>query len=93
VTGSKCGTSDDPEFALLNYFMHLIFPCVKDLVKVGGRYEGYLPIFQGDNAGPHKDAKYKKISDGYETPSPTISRTSSKKYYFPTNENDCVDYQ
>jgi len=23
---------------------------VKDLVKVGGKYEGYLPIFQGDNA-------------------------------------------
>ena len=59
VTGSSCGTKDDPKFALLNYFEELIFPAVKDLVKVGGQFEGYIPIFQGDNAGPHENKVYK----------------------------------
>mmetsp|Transcript_8170 Transcript_8170/g.7707 ORF Transcript_8170/g.7707 Transcript_8170/m.7707 type:complete len:156 (-) Transcript_8170:331-798(-) len=44
VTGSSCGTADDPKFALLNYFEDLVFAAVKDLVKVGGQFEGYLPI-------------------------------------------------
>ena len=60
VTGSSCGTADDPKFALLQYFQELVFESVKELVKVGGQYEGYLPIFQGDNAGSHEDKKYKK---------------------------------
>lgn len=60
VTGSKSGTADDPKFSLLQYFFNLIFPAVKDLVKVGGQFAGYKPIFQGDNAGPHQDAEYKK---------------------------------
>ena len=65
VTGSTCGTSDDPKFALLSYFHELVFEAVKDLVKVGGKFEGYLPVFQGDNAGPHQDAKYKKGVEEY----------------------------
>ena len=24
----------------------------------GGPYEGYQPVFQGDNAGPHNDGEY-----------------------------------
>ena len=28
-------------------------------MKEGGKFEGYLPIIQGDNAGPHEDAKFK----------------------------------
>ena len=30
-----------------------IFPKIAVLVDPGGDFEGYLPIFQGDNAGPH----------------------------------------
>jgi hypothetical protein len=32
-----------------------IFPKVEGLVGPGGKYEGYKPVFQGDNAGPHID--------------------------------------
>ena len=50
VTGSSWGISDDPKFSLMNYFKALIFPVVKNLVKVGGKFEGHTPIIQGDNA-------------------------------------------
>jgi hypothetical protein len=30
---------------------------VEQLVGPGGEFEGYTPIFQGDNAGPHQDTK------------------------------------
>ena len=40
-----------------------VFPAVDDLVKEGGEYEGYLPIFRGDNAGPHKE----KTKGGFDT--------------------------
>ena len=65
VTGSTCGTSDDSKFVLLSYFHKLVFEAVKDLVKVGGTFEEYLPVFQGNNAGPHQDAKYKKGVEEY----------------------------
>ena len=65
VTGSSCGTADDPKFALLRYFLDLVFEAVKDLVKVGGQFQGYKPIIQGDNAGPHQDAQYKKGVEEY----------------------------
>ena len=65
VTESTSGTADDPKFSLLTYFEKLIFPTVKDLVKVGGQFEGHLPIFQGNNAGLHQDAKYKKEIEEY----------------------------
>ena len=34
-------------------------------MKAGGAYDGYLPIFQGNNAGPHEDKKYKKEMEEY----------------------------
>mmetsp|Transcript_26210 Transcript_26210/g.32313 ORF Transcript_26210/g.32313 Transcript_26210/m.32313 type:complete len:211 (+) Transcript_26210:515-1147(+) len=40
-------------------FEKCIFPAINELVKEGGKFEGYLPIIQGDNAGPHEDAKFK----------------------------------
>ena len=58
VTGSDEGTSDKPKFALLSLFRDHIFPKIKDLVGPGGKYEGYLPIIQGNNAGPHCDAAF-----------------------------------
>jgi hypothetical protein len=58
VTGSSEGTDADPKFPLIRLFKNVIFPMVSDLVKEGGKYEGYTPIFQGDNAGPHRDAAY-----------------------------------
>ena len=67
MTGSSCGTADDPKFALLNYFRDNIFEAIKDLVKVGGKYEGYTTIIQGDNAGPHNDATFMKYVNDYCT--------------------------
>ena len=60
VTGSLCGTADDPRFAFLTYFEGLVFEAVKDLVKDGGKFESYTPVIQGDNAGPHQDATFKR---------------------------------
>jgi hypothetical protein len=57
VTGLKAGTADDPTFPLRKVFQNNIFPKVEQLVGPGGEFEGYTPIFQGDNAGPHQDTK------------------------------------
>jgi hypothetical protein len=38
---------------------------VTGLVGPGGEYEGFIPIFQGDNAGPHEDATYKNFVEGH----------------------------
>ena len=35
------------------------------LVEKGGKYEGYRPIFQGDNAGPHRDVAFMKYVVDY----------------------------
>ena len=56
--GSNEGTSTNPKFLLLALFCDQIFPKVAELVGPGGAYEGYLLIFQGDNAGPHIDATF-----------------------------------
>ena len=34
-------------------------------VSEGGLYEGYVPVIQGDNAGPHQDATYLKYVTDY----------------------------
>jgi hypothetical protein len=60
VTGSNVGTTDNPKCPLLPIFYDTVFPRVEKLVGPGGKYEGYTPVFQGDNAGPHQDAKYVK---------------------------------
>ena len=39
-------------------FTDHIFPKIEQLVGPGGKYEGYTPIIQGDNAGPHQDATF-----------------------------------
>jgi hypothetical protein len=67
VTGSKAGTADDPKFPLLNVFLNNIFPKVERLVRPGGEFDGYTPIFQGDNAGPHQDKAYIKCVTEYCT--------------------------
>jgi hypothetical protein len=63
VTGSKAGTVDDPKKVFLNN----ILPKVERLVSPGGEFEGYTPIIQGDNAGPHQDKAYMKFVTGYCT--------------------------
>jgi len=50
VTGADEGTSDKPKFSLKLLFKMVLFPEVMDLVGPGRHYEGYTPIFQGDNA-------------------------------------------
>jgi hypothetical protein len=52
VTGSSYGTDSDPQFPLKPFFEKKIFPLVADLVREGGDYKGYTPVFQGDNAAP-----------------------------------------
>ncbi|CAJ1931219.1 unnamed protein product [Cylindrotheca closterium] len=58
VTGSSEGTPDDPKFALKKLFEHHIFQKLDGLVAAGGQYEGYIPVIQGDNAGPHAEKEY-----------------------------------
>jgi hypothetical protein len=55
VTGSSLGTSKDPKFPLKPVFEHSVFPNLDDLVKPGGKFEGYTVIIQGDQAGPHEE--------------------------------------
>ena len=58
VTGSSDGTSKDPKCALQRIFEHCIFPAVRKLAEVGGRYEVYTPVCQGDGAGSHVEAEF-----------------------------------
>ena len=58
VTGSNAGTSDDPKFPLKGYFEHCIIEAIAELVGEGGKYEGYTPVTQGDQAGPHTEAGF-----------------------------------
>jgi hypothetical protein len=59
VTGSSEGTTDNPKFSLKALFENVIFPRVEQLVGPGGPYEGYTPVFQGDQAGPHEDKAFR----------------------------------
>jgi hypothetical protein len=65
VTGTDIGTPDDPKFPLKNLFEQYVFPTVAELVGEGAAYEGYTPVFQGDNAGPHEETKYLEFVRGY----------------------------
>ena len=47
------GTQDEPKFSLKYLFEEHIFPEIAVLVAPGGYFEGYFPILQGNNAGPH----------------------------------------
>lgn len=58
VTGSDEGSADTPKFPLMNAFRDDIFPKVQRLVGPGGKFEGYIPVIQGDNAGPHQDKTF-----------------------------------
>ena len=53
VKGADFETSDAPIFSLKYLFKKHILPKIAVLVAPGGYFEGYLPIFQGENAGPH----------------------------------------
>lgn len=67
VTGSDPGTADNPKFPLVAVFRDYIFPKVNQLVGPGGKYEGYIPVFQGDNAGPHQEGQYVQYVTNYCT--------------------------
>ena len=58
VTGSSDGTAKDPKCCLKKKLKYAVFPEVKRLVGVGGKFEGYLPVWQGDSAGPHMEANF-----------------------------------
>ena len=47
VTGSSEGTSSDPKCSLRHLMEFGVFPEVKRLVGAGGKYEEYLPVWQG----------------------------------------------
>lgn len=65
VTGSNSGTSSDPKFSLKELFEEVVFDAIAELVRPGGKYEGYTPIIQGDNAGPHQDAAFVNFCKHY----------------------------
>ena len=53
VKGADAGTLNAPKLSLKYLFEEHILPKLSVLVAPGGYFEGYLPIFQGGNAGPH----------------------------------------
>jgi hypothetical protein len=61
VTGSNEWTSDDPKFALVRYFRECVFKQIAALVAPGGVFEGYTPVIQGDQAGPHEEEGFKRF--------------------------------
>ena len=65
VTGSSYGTVDDPKFPLEDFFRVTVFPEIDSLVRPGGRYEGYTPVIQGDNAGPHESGTFQTYVKDY----------------------------
>ena len=67
VTGSGKGTSDKPKFSLLTLFRENMFPKVNKHVVPGWKYEGYLPIFQCDNTGPHINSTFNFITSTCST--------------------------
>jgi hypothetical protein len=58
VTVSVEGTSNKPKFTLISLLEKTVFPRISELVKPGGEYAGYVPIIQGDDAGPHQDGDF-----------------------------------
>ena len=44
-----------PIFHWKLFFQYKIFPEIADLVYQGGQYDGYTPVIQGDNTGPHEE--------------------------------------
>lgn len=42
-----------------------MFPEIAKLVGPDGRYAGYLPVIQGDNAGPHQDGEFCEYVEQY----------------------------
>jgi hypothetical protein len=58
VTGSDEGTSESPKFSLKALFEQHLFVEISKLVGLEGQYEGYIPVIQGDNAGPHQDETF-----------------------------------
>ena len=56
VTGSDEGTSDNPKFSLKTLFEEQIIPIIERLIRE--EYPGYIPVIQGDNAGPHQDKTF-----------------------------------
>jgi hypothetical protein len=65
VTGANEGCTDRPTFSLKKLFEEKVLPTISKYVEAGGLYEGYLPVIQGDNAGPHSDAKFHKFVTDY----------------------------
>ena len=61
ITGSSHGTPSDPKCALSHLFQKYVFPWVDEAIAPGGWAEGYTPIFQGDQAGPHEDGEFRRI--------------------------------
>ena len=42
----------------MSCFVEVILPKIARIVGPGGPYEGYCPVIQGDNAGPHQDRNF-----------------------------------
>ena len=65
VTGSDEGKADKTKFSLMSLFRDHIFPKALDLASKGSDFKDYIPVFQGDNAGPHIDATYHNFFRDY----------------------------
>ena len=61
VTGSSEGTARDPKFPFDQFFKHAGFPDFERLTCPNGRFFGFTPVIQGDNAGPNTDEKFSRF--------------------------------
>ena len=60
VTGSNDVTSKDPNFQLQMLFETCLYLVIEKLVCDGHPFEGFDPVIQGDNSGPHQDKCFYK---------------------------------
>jgi hypothetical protein len=54
-----------PKVPLLPLFLETVPSKVEALVGVGGGYAGYVPIIQGNNAGPHREGDFDASCKAY----------------------------
>ena len=60
ITGLSEESLSNPKFSLMKLFHSITFPKIATLVGDGGQFEGYIPVVQVDNAGPHQDSEFEQ---------------------------------
>ena len=65
-------------------FEECLFLVTEKLVCDGGTFEGFDTVIQGDNAGPHQDAKFYKYA---------VNLCKAKQFYVGTSGTSDATYE